>query len=401
MLHERFNEAKFIIDTLNENGYEGYFVGGAVRDFLLGLPIKDVDIATNAKPEQVMKLFPHSVPVGIEHGTVLVLGNNQSFEVTTYRIEDDYEDYRHPNYVEFVDDITLDLSRRDFTINAMAMDINGEIIDPFHGKDDLKLKQIKTVGSATERFLEDPLRMLRGLRFTSQLDFELKQNVKDAISQNHHLLEKISIERITEEFIKIFKGRAIKRALLNIEETKVYLSLPILKESDKYFATLLNKKIEPIDDPSLLFAFLHLIEPNVTIQQWAKSYKLSNAIKKGAIHLINQYHLYKQRGISNTLIYQIGREWLHLFAKLVSLVDETNINLNQLIKKYEILPIKERSQLVITGNDLIMWNENKKRGEWVGNILRKIEMMVVENEIRNDYTEIKKMVKQWMIQEKN
>lgn len=94
MLHERFNEAKFIIDTLNENGYEGYFVGGAVRDFLLGLPIKDVDIATNAKPEQVMKLFPHSVPVGIEHGTVLVLGNNQSFEVTTYRIRGSIVDAR-------------------------------------------------------------------------------------------------------------------------------------------------------------------------------------------------------------------------------------------------------------------------------------------------------------------
>src|SRR5690625_3744728 len=213
MLHERFQQAENVMNTLMDHGSECYFVGGSVRDFLLNLPIRDVDIATNAKPEDMIRIFPRTVPVGIDHGTVLILDQNEAFEVTTYRVEDDYDDFRHPNRVEFVNDITLDLSRRDFTINAMAMDMDGRIIDPFHGQKDLKVKKIKTVGRATDRFNEDPLRMLRGLRFTSQLGFNLDDEVVESIKINYKLLEHISIERITEELFRLFKGPFVTASL--------------------------------------------------------------------------------------------------------------------------------------------------------------------------------------------
>ncbi|MGM8213955.1 CCA tRNA nucleotidyltransferase [Bacillaceae bacterium W0354] len=401
MLHERFLQAKTVMNTLIEHGFECYFVGGSVRDFLLNLDIKDVDIATNAKPEDVQKIFPHTVPVGIEHGTILVLENNQSFEVTTYRIEDEYEDFRHPSNVEFVDDITLDLSRRDFTINAMAMDLSGNIIDPFNGRQDLENKLIKTVGASIDRFYEDPLRMLRGLRFTSQLGFSLDDEVISALQSNHHLLEKISMERLTEELIKLFKGKYINLTISLFLNTKVYLSLPIFKDNHQIIKKLTNKIVRPINNPSVLFALLHLLEPTISLKDWAKAYKLSNEIKKGAQHLSNIYLSYANHGMTNYLIYETKKEWLSHFYELITLLDVQKESYQSLLNQYQHLPIKKRSELAVTGNDLIQWFPHKKRGEWIGQIINRIEKQVVENKLKNDYGTIESMVKKWEIHGKN
>ena len=193
-----------ICKRLQDAGYEAYFVGGCIRDKELGRPIKDIDITTNATPEEVQKLFPKHINTGLQHGTVSVkIGNSEYYEVTTYRIDGKYSDGRHPENVKFVTNIKDDLSRRDFTINAIAYDpLKDKIMDPFHGINDLKIKIINAVGSPKDRFMEDPLRVLRAMRFAIKLGFTIDVDTKIAMHDNEvkaKLKECISKERITEE----------------------------------------------------------------------------------------------------------------------------------------------------------------------------------------------------------
>lgn len=155
-----FTEAHDVMNRLMGNGYKAYMVGGCVRDSLLGRPVSDVDIATSALPEQVLSLFPRVVPTGLQHGTVTVVMPTCTYEVTTFRKESGYEGHRRPEEVEFIDDLEEDLMRRDFTINAMAIDVEGELHDPFGGAADLEQRLIRCVGDAEQRFREDALRML-------------------------------------------------------------------------------------------------------------------------------------------------------------------------------------------------------------------------------------------------
>jgi tRNA nucleotidyltransferase (CCA-adding enzyme) len=171
-------DVKKIIETLNRAGHEAYAVGGCVRDVILEKTPKDWDITTSAPPELVKKLFKHTVDTGILHGTVTVLFGKRGYEVTTYRIDGEYEDLRRPKSVEFVTDLTEDLRRRDFTINAMAYNPEEGLIDRFEGIKDLKERTIRCVGNPEERFSEDALRMLRAVRFSAQLSFEIEEKTK-------------------------------------------------------------------------------------------------------------------------------------------------------------------------------------------------------------------------------
>ncbi|HET7615418.1 MAG TPA: CCA tRNA nucleotidyltransferase, partial [Bacillales bacterium] len=180
MKEETFRDAAAVVNHLIENGYEAYIVGGAVRDHLIGRRVKDIDIATSATPDKVDGLFDKTIPVGVEHGTVVVRFRHQSFEVTTFRKESDYKDHRRPSAVSFVSSLHEDLQRRDFTINAMALSREGELIDPCDGRSDLQRKLIRTVGTAKERFEEDPLRMMRAVRFASELDFRIEAETGNA-----------------------------------------------------------------------------------------------------------------------------------------------------------------------------------------------------------------------------
>lgn len=192
-----------IIQTLQEQGYEAYAVGGCVRDSLLGREPGDWDITTSASPEETKKLFARTVDTGIEHGTVTVLLGKEGFEVTTYRIDGKYEDSRHPTEVIFTRNLREDLLRRDFTINAMAYNDTEGIVDIFGGMDDLKRKIIRCVGNARERFGEDALRIMRGVRFAAQLGFSLEKETKEAMTELAPTLEKISAERIQTELVKL------------------------------------------------------------------------------------------------------------------------------------------------------------------------------------------------------
>ena len=166
-----FQQALPVLKTIQDNGFEAYFVGGSVRDTILGLPIHDVDIATSAYPAEVKALFKKTVDTGIEHGTVMVIDHGEGYEVTTFRTESGYQDYRRPDKVTFVRSLADDLKRRDLTINALAMDMNGEIVDLFGGLDDLKNHLIRAVGVPAERYHEDALRMMRTVRFASKLGY--------------------------------------------------------------------------------------------------------------------------------------------------------------------------------------------------------------------------------------
>lgn len=196
-------DVKNIIEVLEANGHEAYAVGGCVRDTLLLRMPGDWDITTSASPQQVKALFPHTIDTGIQHGTVTVMIHHVGYEVTTYRIDGEYEDARHPKEVTFTDNLIEDLKRRDFTINAMAYNSTTGLVDEFGGVTDLEKGIIRCVGDPMERFTEDALRMLRAVRFAAQLGFSIEENTKEAIRKLAKTIEKVSVERIAVELIKI------------------------------------------------------------------------------------------------------------------------------------------------------------------------------------------------------
>ena len=221
-------------NIFEKNGFKAYLVGGAVRDMFMNNPASDWDVATDATPEQVIAAFKKVIPTGIAHGTVTVHFMGEEIEVTTFRIEQGYSDGRHPDKVSFASDIEEDLSRRDFTMNAIAVSLkDGSIVDPFNGKSDIKNKIIRSVGNPLERFNEDGLRPIRAIRFASQLGFEIESETLKAIS-NENILQKtstVSIERFRDELIKLLKSPKPSVGLKLLENTNIMkLFLPELLE---------------------------------------------------------------------------------------------------------------------------------------------------------------------------
>lgn len=191
-----------ILRTLEQAGHPAYLVGGCVRNYLLGIPPEDFDICTRALPQQTMELFPHSIPTGIAHGTVTVLYDGVQAEVTTFREETGYSDHRHPDAVCFTRDLNQDLARRDFTVNAIAMDLRGVLYDPYGGQADLERKRLRCVGEPDRRFREDALRMLRGLRFQAQLGFQLDPDTLRSMERNAPYSRYVARERVQTELTK-------------------------------------------------------------------------------------------------------------------------------------------------------------------------------------------------------
>ena len=214
MLDTAFNVLKMIED----NSYEAYIVGGFVRDYIMGIKSNDVDITTNAKPKDLIKIFPNANIDNEVYGSVIVYLNNIRFEITTYRDEGNYLDNRHPDTVNYVDDLKIDLKRRDFTINTICMDKEGNIVDLLNSRSDIDNKIIKTVIEPLESFKIDSLRILRAIRFATTLDFELALDVKEAIMQSKYLLKDLSINRKKSELDKIFSSPNIEKGIKLIKE---------------------------------------------------------------------------------------------------------------------------------------------------------------------------------------
>ncbi len=218
------DSVKWLCRRLGENGKRGWIVGGCVRDLLLGRAVSDWDVATDAKPEEVQLIFrdKHVIPTGIQHGTVTVMIDKLPHEVTTLRGEGAYTDGRRPDSVEFTDDITRDLARRDFTMNAIALDPNdGHVIDPFKGREDLAARLLRAVGDARARFNEDGLRVLRAARFTATLEVELESETERAIAPSLDTYKKVSQERVRDEWMKTMKAKRPSRAFDVMRKTGI------------------------------------------------------------------------------------------------------------------------------------------------------------------------------------
>lgn len=237
-------EVSFLIDTIYENGYEAFMVGGCVRDSILNLAPNDYDITTSATPQEIMNIFKDYkiIDTGIKHGTVSIILNNNIYEITTYRIEGEYENNRRPKNVEFTSNIEEDLKRRDFTINAMAYNEQFGIVDKFNGLEDLQKRIIKTVGNPDERFEEDGLRMIRAIRFSSKLGFSIDENTLKSIYKNAYIIKNISIERINDEFTKTLVSDNPQNIIL-LYKTKILENLGIHCNLNGYYYKELEKDI--------------------------------------------------------------------------------------------------------------------------------------------------------------
>lgn len=237
-------EVSFLIDTIYENGYEAFMVGGCVRDSILNLAPNDYDITTSATPQEIMNIFKDYkiIDTGIKHGTVSIILNNNIYEITTYRIEGEYENNRRPKNVEFTSNIEEDLKRRDFTINAMAYNEQFGIVDKFNGLEDLQKRIIKTVGNPDERFEEDGLRMIRAIRFSSKLGFSIDENTLKSIYKNAYIIKNISIERINDEFTKTLVSNNPQNIIL-LYKTKILENLGIHCNLNGYYYKELEKDI--------------------------------------------------------------------------------------------------------------------------------------------------------------
>ena len=245
--------AQKCIDTITENGFEAYFVGGCVRDDLLGRNCDDIDIATSALPSEIISLFDHTIPTGLKHGTVTVLIDNKPIEVTTFRQESEYNDSRHPDTVNFVFNINEDLSRRDFTINALAASKSGEIVDLFGGLDDLKNGIIRAVGDPEKRFIEDALRIIRAYRFASVLGFKIEENTKKFALKLSDRISKISGERVLKELYKAMSGSNILTLCELISSGALEcFGVSNIKLEDACFNRLSSLELSPSSKLSLL-----------------------------------------------------------------------------------------------------------------------------------------------------
>lgn len=246
-------EAIFVLEMLEKNGYEGYIVGGSVRDNLMGIRPSDFDITTSARPEEIEEVFKDFklITLGKRFGTIGILINEEVIETTTFRSDGNYEDGRHPDDVKFSDNLEEDLKRRDFTINAMAMDREKNLYDIFDGKKDLENKVIKTVGNPYKRFEEDKLRMLRAVRFSNRLGFDIEKETANAIINYSENIKEVSKERIREEFDKILLSDTPKNGIL------LLLDLGLLKELiPELMPTVGYNQMSPYHHKDL---FLHIL----------------------------------------------------------------------------------------------------------------------------------------------
>ena len=372
-----------VLERINQAGFEVYFVGGCVRDTLLQRPLHDVDLATSAYPQEIKQIFPQTIDTGIEHGTVTVIYQKKAYEITTFRTESGYQDYRRPDKVEFVRSLKEDLKRRDFTINALAMNAQGEIIDLFAGMADLQQRQIRAVGVAADRFHEDALRMLRAVRFQAQLNFTIEKQTLAGIKTNAALLSHIATERIREEFIKLMEGSNRQAGLTSLYQTQLYRFCPGLATYD--FPKILQFAAGQITDEATVWSFLAYLGQlkRAQVRPFLRQWKVANnniKLAQAAIELLNNYQE------SNWQLYIAGQAATAIAAQVLRLTCQQELA-EQLIEQYQDLPLKSPQQLAINGQQ-IMQVLNLSPGPQIGQYLKQIQQAIVAGQLVNDYPTI-------------
>lgn len=389
-----FEQARPILEQIQDNGFEAYYVGGSVRDYVMGRNIHDIDITTSATPDEIESIFSHTIPVGKEHGTINVVFNDENYEVTTFRAEEDYVDHRRPSGVTFVRDLYEDLQRRDFTMNAIAMDTAYKLYDYFDGQQDINNRIIRTVGIAEERFQEDALRMIRCLRFQSQLSFDIAMETFEAMRTQMADIKFLSIERIVIELTKLMRGINVEESFNHLKSLKAFNYMPHFEQLDMNQINV----TEPID----LELLIAIVSVKFDINYSLKPLKLSNRQVKD----INQYIQ-----IMNALPSIITKEQLKMFVydydtNLIKNVmvaadvlkandiqghEPLIVNLQTIDETLHRLPMHNRKDMMVNGG-VLMAHLNAKSGPWLKDVLRQIEIAIVTGKVSNEETEILKWV---------
>lgn len=382
-----------VIEQIEKHGFEAYFVGGCVRDYLLHQPITDIDLATSATPEELQNIFPKLIPVGIEHGTVLVRKNGTSFEITTFRSAEMCLNQTSFDEVMFSRSLQDDLKRRDFTMNAMAMDRYMQIIDHHNGQRDLQIGVIRAVGNADQRMAEDPLRIMRCIRFMSQFGFKVEPCTVAAMKDSAHLLEKVSVERILAECESFFSNDHMQQALHQLLELNAEKHLPIFKDEPRLLQDI-SHTLQPLSSFSEVIAVMHIRAPNRPVSEWKRQWKCSNQVKRNAKILVQAYTYVIEEGtINDFILYQLDTLIDPFYRVYTTLHHDPYLTKEGLHAQYHSLPIRNRKDLAINGNDLMTLFPSKRPGKWIEELLQRIEYNVIMERLSNE----KICLKEWIM----
>ena len=433
------DEVKYIIDVLEENGYEAYAVGGCVRDTLMGKEPTDWDICTSALPEQTMQCFEgrHIIETGLKHGTITLMLNHKPFEITTYRVDGKYKDNRRPEQVKFVSVLKRDLARRDFTVNAMAYNPKTGLADYYGGQQDLTEKKIKCVGNPDKRFQEDALRIMRALRFAASLGFTIEENTAESMRNNKKLLKNIASERIANELNKLLEGNNVGD-ILSEHLSVIAEIIPELAATEGFEQNnpwhcydVLNHILISVDNAPkdyamrLTMLFHDIAKPECYTEKDGKGHfyghpKASSDMAKRilsrlkydneTIRTVTQLILYHDADIIPQKKYikrwlnKIGEEKLRQLIEVKKADDMAKAEkyrkkafdevenilsvLNYVIGQGECFSLKD---LAVDGKDLI--NMGISEGAEIGRILKELTDLVVDEKIENNKTVLLETVK--------
>jgi len=377
-----FQEALPVLKKIKNAGFDAYFVGGSVRDALLERPIHDVDIASSSYPEETKHIFERTIDVGIEHGTVLVLEDNHEYEVTTFRTEDLYVDYRRPSHVTFVRSLKEDLKRRDFTINALALDEAGNVIDLFEGLDDLKYQILRAVGIPSERFNEDALRIMRGFRFQASLGFTLDADTFNAMKGCVPLLEKISVERTFIEFDKLLTSFYWRKGLKSLIASGAMDYLPDMRNHQSQLETLFNFQVDfQFTSSEQAWAALLMALQIKNIKRFLKHWKTSNEFQKRVEQIVMIFNLRQTHFLDKGECYRFELD-LIIQAEEIRQAQGLAIDFERIYSTYDSLTIHDKHEIVVNGG-LLIKEFGFKPGPALGQLLTEIEMAIVNGVLDN------------------
>ena len=385
-----------ILSVLEQSNYEGYIVGGSLRDILLGRNPNDWDVTTSALPEKVCEIFDGAgytvIPTGMKHGTVTVLCDGESIEVTTFRFDGEYKDSRHPESVTFTGNISDDLSRRDFTVNAVAYNPKAGMIDLFGGEEDIKKRIIRCVGDPEKRFEEDALRILRAFRFMSKLGFDIDRETLRGAEKMRGGLSKVSRERILAEMSGLLTGQKAGEALDLMDKTSI---LPVIFDGYRDYppsAQTINS-LSPV--LSLRLAALFLNAPFNDRQAWITSLKMSNELKSRLLKLLEVKNVRPETSLygARRFLVRYG-DLSDLAFELISLtdfaVDKFEPFLRAAQKEEFPMSIKE---LAINGGDLMA--VGIKSGEALGSMLENLFDATLRDPSLNNREKLLEMTKSY------
>ena len=382
---------KVLMDQLNDSGYECYIVGGAIRSMLLGLPVHDYDLTTNALPAQMKTVFTSNktIDTGLKHGTLTVLSSHHPIEITTYRKDSTYQDHRHPDAVQFTSAIEEDCARRDFTINAFCYNDNDGILDFFDGRQDLKNHILRCIGDPSQRFEEDALRILRAVRFASQLHFEIEENTKNAIFAKKDLLSYISLERIHEEMDGFLSAEKCASYLDTYREV-IAVFLPEIKDVP-YWDTVLKQIDDAPSDAVVRTAVLFTDLPDPS--NLCRRLKYTNAEIKTITSMIK----YRDTCIADrasmrkflSIYHEDFTAYLHYRAALDPsfAADDAAALYQQIIDHHDCTSL---AQLAVSGNDIKALGYS---GKMIAEKLNELLNAVMEDQVPNEKEELMNYVK--------